>query len=116
MSFVTNSIERSNALPIVKVTYDIIFQASSKHFIKVLQIKWFKEILIKCFWSIISSVSKCYKYSGLPFATSKRQALVDLGFKQRWRSLKWSSLFLADIVQAKGKIEPLIFGDPTINC
>ena len=30
MSLVTNSIERSNALPIVKVTYDIIFSVTNK--------------------------------------------------------------------------------------
>ena len=56
MSFVTNSIERSNALPIVKVTYDIIFQVSLKH-LKVLQIKWFLsafEALFQGFQSVIN--------------------------------------------------------------
>ena len=56
MSFMTNSIERSNALPIVKVTYDIIFQVSLKQ-LKVLQIKWFLsafEALFQVFQSVIS--------------------------------------------------------------
>ena len=56
MSFVTNSIEHSNALPIVKVTYDIIFQVSLKH-LKVLQINWFLsafEALFQVFQSVIN--------------------------------------------------------------